>query len=133
MSEVCDVRMKAKQVAGMHTESASRAVESLQLLHSDLMEPFTPASVGGNLYLLTAVDDYSSFAAVKPLKYKSEATTELKNIITEWGRQAEKRVKVMRTDGGKECTAFDRWCSKEGIRRSAVSRTRHSKTAGQSG
>jgi transposase InsO family protein len=117
MSEVCEVCIKAKQAAVSHVESDSRAVQPLQLVHSDLMGPFKPASAGGNLYLMTPLDDYSGYAAVKPLKHKSEATAELKLIITAWERQTEKQVKAVRTDGGKEYTAFDHWCSEKGISR----------------
>jgi transposase InsO family protein len=120
MSEVCDVCIKAKQAAVSHVESDSRAVQPLQLVHSDLMGPFTPASAGGNLYLMTALDDYSGYAAVKPLKHKSEATAELKMIITAWERQTERQVKAVRTDGGKEYTAFDHWCGEKGISREST-------------
>jgi hypothetical protein len=93
------------------------AEEPLQLVHSDLMRPFTPASVGGHLSLLTTVDGYSGYATVKPLKYRSRATAELKKIIIGGEKQTDQRVKAVHTDGGKQCTAFDRGCSEEGIRR----------------
>ncbi len=116
-SQICEVCIKAKQAAATHQASTSRAAMPLELVHSDLMGPFRPMSAGGNLYLLTAMDDHSGFAAVRPLKHKSEASGELKKIIKAWERQLDRRTKVVRTDRGKEYAAFDRWCDDEGIRR----------------
>jgi hypothetical protein len=76
----------------------------------------TLASVGSNLYL-PAIDDFSGYAAVKPLRYHSEAIAKLKEIITGSERQQDRRVKAVCTDGNKEYTAFHHWCSEEGIRR----------------
>eukprot|EP00892_Ulva_mutabilis_P012749 jgi/Ulvmu1/9847/UM056_0089.1 len=84
LEDTCDLCVKAKHVADSHPASGSRATAPLELVHSDLMGPVRPASVGGNEYVLTAIDDYSGYAAVVPLKYKSEASTQLKNILLGW-------------------------------------------------
>jgi hypothetical protein len=47
---------------------------TLELVHSDLMHPKDTMSAGGNHYHLTAVDDMSGMAAVRPRRHKSNAT-----------------------------------------------------------
>jgi hypothetical protein len=115
--EVCDVCVKAKQTAESHKASENRATAPLQRVHSDLMGPFSPVSAGGNVYLLTAMDDYSGYAAVRFLRHKSEASDNLRQMICSWERQIERKTKVVRTDRGGEYFAFDNWCKEVGIRR----------------
>jgi transposase InsO family protein len=100
-----------------HTESDSKTAKPLQLVHSGVMGQFTPALAGGNLCLLAALRDFSGHAAMRPVKHKSEATLELKKIMTAWKRQTEWQVKAVQTDSRKEYAAFDRWCNEECIRR----------------
>jgi hypothetical protein len=99
VSETCDVCVKAKHTEASHTPSRTRAAQPLDLIHSDLMGPLSPAPAGGNRYLPTAIDDYSGFAAIKPLKYKSKVSASLKMILLAWERQLQKKVKAMRTEG----------------------------------
>jgi hypothetical protein len=117
MKGTCDVCMEAKHVAGSHPESVSRAGVPLQRVHSDLMGPVRPVSQGGNEYVLTAIDDFSGYAEIAPLKHKSEAGDALKKILLRWERQLGRKVKIVRTDRGAEYTAFDRWCGSQGIMR----------------
>eukprot|EP00892_Ulva_mutabilis_P010789 jgi/Ulvmu1/8082/UM004_0319.1 len=79
------------------------------------MGPVRPASVGGNAYVLTAIDDYGGYAAVVPLKYKSEASEELMKITLGWARQLERGVTTVRTDRGTDYKKFDAWCESKGI------------------
>ncbi|XP_077217878.1 uncharacterized protein LOC143852380 [Tasmannia lanceolata] len=51
---------------------AWRALNPLQLVHSDLFEPMQTTSIGGNRYFLTFIDDYSRKTWVYFLKEKSE-------------------------------------------------------------
>ena len=115
--EACDVCIKAKHTAASHPASDTRASRPLELVHSDLMGPFKPMSAGGNQFLLTATDDYSGFAAVRPLKHKSEAPDAFKKILLAWERQHDSRVQCVRTDRGEEYAAFNKWCDEQGIQR----------------
>jgi transposase InsO family protein len=116
-STVCDVCISSKQAASPFLPSQSRAQAPLDLVHTDLMGPFTPMTAGRSQYLLTAMDDYSGFAAVTPLQHKSDASAALKQTILLWERQLEKKVKCVRSDRGGEFIAFDTFCVDVGIRR----------------
>eukprot|EP00892_Ulva_mutabilis_P010226 jgi/Ulvmu1/7576/UM037_0120.1 len=98
LEDTCDLCVKAKHAADSHPASGPRATVPLELVHSDLMGPVRPASVGGNEYVMTAIDEYTGYAAVVPLKYKSEASEELKKVLLGWARQLERGVKTVRTD-----------------------------------
>ena len=74
-------------VLAKHAESNSRAKAPLALIHSDFMGPMKPKSAGGNVYILTAVDDYSGYAQIVPLKHKNEASGARKKVLLGWERR----------------------------------------------
>src|SRR5438045_9782826 len=71
--KLCGACQAGKQIANTHTHknfmSTSRPLE---LLHMDLFGPTTYKSIGGNLYCLVIVDDYSRYLWVFFLQEKSE-------------------------------------------------------------
>ena len=113
--KTCKTCVLAKHAADPHPESNSRAKAPLALIHSDLMGPMKPKSAGGNVYILTAVDDYSGYAQIVPLKHKNEASGALKKVLLGWERQLDMKVKKVRTDRGTEYFEFNRWCESQGI------------------
>jgi transposase InsO family protein len=116
VSDTCDGCVKARHTEVPHPPSSTRAAQPMNI-HSDLMGPLTLISADGNRHLLTAIDDYRGFAAIRPLKYKSEVSASLKKILLAWERQLEKKVKAVRTDRGTQYRAFDAWCEAKGIQR----------------
>jgi transposase InsO family protein len=113
----CEICVKSKQSTSPFPPSRSRAQHPLDLWHTDLMRPFTPMSAGRSQYLLTAMDDYSGFAVVRPLQYKSDASLALKQVVLLWERQLDKKVKCVRSDRGGEFISFNAYCQDVGISR----------------
>jgi hypothetical protein len=61
----CSACQARKQVANTHpTKAFMSTSRPLELLHMDLFGPTTYASVGGNLYCLVIVDDFSRYTWV---------------------------------------------------------------------
>jgi transposase InsO family protein len=116
-AQVCDACVMAKQVTGSHLQSLSRAAQPPALVHSDLMGPFEVELAGGNKYVLTAIDDFSGKAAVKPLKHKSQVSAELKVILLAWEGETDLKLKKVCTDKSTEYNEFDAWCASQGIKR----------------
>jgi hypothetical protein len=65
-------------ILGNHLEEnfengkARRASSSLDLVHSDLMDPFPHLSINKEMYVLTFIDNYSRYTWVYFLRQKSE-------------------------------------------------------------
>ena len=58
--KLCSACQAGKQVANTHpTKAFMSTTRVLELLHMDLFGPRTYKSLGGNLYCLVIVDDYS--------------------------------------------------------------------------
>jgi len=83
-------------------KSGSRGQELLSLVHSDLMGPITPATIGQRQYVLTFIDDKTRRAWVYLLKSKDETFERFKIWKAEAENQTGKKLKVLRSDNGGE-------------------------------
>ena len=60
--KLCSACQAGKQVANTHpTKAYMSTTRVVELLHMDLFGPITYKSLGGNLYCLVIVDDYSRY------------------------------------------------------------------------
>jgi len=99
---VCNTCHLAKQRKLPFVNSKSRAECQFDLIHVDIWGPCPSASMNGNRYFLTIVDDYTRYTWVILLKNKSEARNCLINFIELVMTQFEKVVKCIRSDNGME-------------------------------
>ncbi|KXJ72145.1 hypothetical protein RP20_CCG018741 [Aedes albopictus] len=84
----------------------SRATELLELVHSDICGPMETDSLGGSRYYLTFIDDKSRRISVYFLAEKSAENVfkAFEDFRRSAERQTGKKLKVLRTDNGKEFT-----------------------------
>jgi transposase InsO family protein len=74
----------------------------LELLHMDLFVPTTYKSLGGNLYCLVIVNDYSRYTWVFFLHDKTEVVACFKKFAKRAQNKFEVRLEKIRSDNGKE-------------------------------
>ena len=114
---LCESCLQGKQKKQPFPARSRTATEKLELVHSDLVGPLGKRSRGGAQYLLTIVDDFTRYTWVILLRLKSEVP----KALTEWAireqNQQEKRLKVLRTDRGREFvnSTMEGWCKREGV------------------
>jgi transposase InsO family protein len=82
--------------------NGDKAKQCLELLHSDLMGPIEPKTVGGNRFMLTVMDDYSGFSTIHLLVSKTDAPKAVMHTIEKLETITGKKVKVFRSDNGGE-------------------------------
>ncbi|GBN90595.1 Copia protein, partial [Araneus ventricosus] len=94
----CENCVLAKQSAEPIGEG-KRKMESapMRMIHSDLCGPVEPATLSGECYVLTFVDDYSRFCEVRLIKKKSDIAVEFKKFL-----KVNDTVKRIRCDNAKE-------------------------------
>ena len=95
---------------------ASRA--PLELVHSDVMGPFTPLGIRGEKYIVTLLDDYSGLGEVYPIQKKSDVFVTLRTALVRWGTiKLGLPVRAIRTDRGGEfkSTEWDAWLEERQI------------------
>ena len=88
-------------------------------MHSDVCGPMPMASMGGSLYFVTFIDDFSCKVWVYPLRQKEQVLQVFQRFVTLVEMQTRKKVKCLRSDnGGKYVSkAFQDFCDAKGFKR----------------
>ena len=101
--KLCSACQADKQVANSHpTKTFMTTTRVLELLHMDLFGPTKYNSLGGNLYCLMIVDDYSRYTWVFFLHDKSKVVSCFKKFTKRAQNEFEVKLKKIRSDNGKE-------------------------------
>ena len=101
--EICECCVKGKMVrTPFPKQSQTKTNAFLDLVHTDLCGPMQTVTPSGKRYTLTIIDDYSRYCTVYFLQYKSEAAKFIKDFVEMTKTQFNKRVKVIRSDRGRE-------------------------------
>jgi transposase InsO family protein len=115
----CSACQAGKQVANTHPTKAYMSTSRvLELLHKDLFGPTTYKSLGGNLYCLVIVDDYSRYTWTFFLHDKSEVAACFKKFAKRAQNEFKVKIKKIRSDNGKEFdnTNIEAYCDEIGIK-----------------
>jgi hypothetical protein len=97
----------------------NRSKEILDLIHSDVCGPMPIKSLGGSLYYVFFIDDYSRKTWLYLLKTKDEVFIKFQEFKAEIENLTNKKIKPLGTDNGGEYTLkeFIAFCKLAGIRR----------------
>ncbi|GLU17722.1 hypothetical protein SLE2022_340780 [Rubroshorea leprosula] len=104
-SGVCGVCQLGKQARLPFPNKASRAVEKLQLVHSDICGPMKVSSLNESKYFLIFIDDFSRMCWVYFLKQKSEVFGVFVRFKALVENESGNTIKALRTDNGAEYTS----------------------------
>lgn len=118
-SEFCEpcVLGKKKKVSFAKTGKAPKS-RKLELIHTDVYGPTTVASVGGNHYYVTFIDDSTRKVWVKFLMRKSDVFNTFKKWKIAVENETNLKVKALKSDNGGEYVSkeFVDYCAEHGIR-----------------
>ncbi|WVZ13110.1 hypothetical protein V8G54_017640 [Vigna mungo] len=93
--------IKGKQTK--HTKKgATRSTQLLEIIHTDICDPFDVNSFNKEKYFITFIDDFSRYGYVYLLHEKSQAVNVLEVYVNEVERQLDRKVKIVRSDRGGE-------------------------------
>ncbi|KAL3613382.1 hypothetical protein CASFOL_042795 [Castilleja foliolosa] len=98
---VCVECIKGKQTKHKKL-GAYRSMDVLELIHTDICEPFPTASWNGQRYFITFIDDYSRYGYLYLIHEKSEALDMFKIFKAEVENQLGKKIKCVKSDRGGE-------------------------------
>ena len=116
--ETCETCIKSKQVKSSFDKKIEISTKRpLELLHMDLFGPNLVSSLGGKLYGLVIVDDYSRYTWVHFLFAKSDTFEVFESFINRIQNEFESEVKIIQIDHGSEFEnkKFDELCNTLGI------------------
>jgi hypothetical protein len=100
--DLCEHCLYGKQNRVRFPSGAMRAEGILQLVHSDVFGPVSVPSLGKSVYYVSFIDDFSRNTWIYFLRKKSEVFDRFKEFKSLVENQTEKRIKVMRTNNGRE-------------------------------
>ncbi len=100
---ICETCAKCKITAKPFPKyGATRAIKTLELVHSDVMDVRTTEAGDQERYVITFIDDYSWFRMTSFAKSKSEAMEKFVEFATLVENQQSATIKTLRTDRGGE-------------------------------
>ena len=99
---VCESCLEGKMTKRPFKAKGLRAIEVLELVHSDLCGPMNIPARGGYEYFVTFIDDYSRYGYIYLLHRKSETFEKFKEFKAEAEKQTGKSIKTLRSDRGGE-------------------------------
>ena len=89
---MCVDCMKGKQTK--HTKKgATRSMQLLEIIHTDIYGLFDAPSFSGEKYFITFIDDFSRYTYIYLLHEKSQFVDVLEVYINEVERQLDRKVK----------------------------------------
>ncbi|CAL8089132.1 unnamed protein product [Prunus armeniaca] len=112
----CEVCVQAKQTRNSF-KPVERNTQILELIHSDVCDSNRSPTRGGNKYIVTFIDDFSSYCHIYLIKTKDEVFDKLKIYKSDVENQLEKNIKRFRSDRGGEYTSNELgvFCEEHGI------------------
>jgi transposase InsO family protein len=119
MNKLCSACQARKQIATHHPlKTMLSTSKPLELLPIDLFGPTTYKSIGGNLYCLVIVDDYSRYTWTMFLGYKSETSRIFKTFVRRAQREYNTQIVKIWSDNGTEFKNMNiiEWCDEEGVK-----------------
>ena len=95
----------------------TRAKGILELIHNDVFGTVLVPSLGKSVYYVSFIDDFSRNTWIYFLRKKYEVFDQFKEFKALVKNEAEKKIKVLRTDNsGEFCgNKFEEFCKKCGI------------------
>jgi transposase InsO family protein len=118
-NKLCSACQAGKQVIIYHPlKTMLSTSKPLELLHMDLFGPILYKSIGGNLYCLVIIDDYSRYTWTLFLGDKSETLEIFKTFTRRAQREYNSPIVKIRGDNGSEFKNMniEDWCDKNGIK-----------------
>ncbi|KAD3068893.1 hypothetical protein E3N88_36773 [Mikania micrantha] len=115
--ETCNVGKQNRE--NIPKKSWWRSTEKLELIHTDLCGPITPASQSGKRYVLVFIDDLTRKTWVYLLQFKHESFDAFKRFKVAVENESGCKIKALRSDRGGEFNSqsFNEFCAQSGIKR----------------
>jgi hypothetical protein len=119
---ICKGCALGKNIKRPFPSSNNRSKEILDLIHSDVCGPMPVRSLGGSLYYVIFIDDYSRKTWLYLLKSKDEVFSKFQEFKAEIENLTNKKIKTLRSDNGGEYTSkeFVAFYKSAGTRRELI-------------
>jgi len=105
--ETCEACLLGKMIKAPFTGFPERALDLLELVHTDVCGPMSTTARGGFQYFITFTNDFSRYDYVYLMRHKSETFEKFKEFQNEVENQRGKKIKALRSDRGGESLSHE--------------------------
>jgi len=103
LREPCDICIQAKMKRLPFQRSHGKKPDHLlERIHSDVVGPINPRSLGGGYYFVVSLDEYSNYVSAVPVKQKSDVFEEFVKFQNHAELARRTKIKEIQTDNGGE-------------------------------
>jgi hypothetical protein len=119
---VCRGCALGKNIKKPFPSSENRSKGILDLIHLDVSGPMLVKSIGGSLYYVTFIDNFSGKTWMYLIKMKDEVFGKFQEFKAEVENLTNKKIKMLRYDNGGEYTSKElvAFCKESRIRRELI-------------
>ena len=117
-NQICKACQFEKQIRSLFKpKNAITSSRPLEILHMNLFGSSRTASLGGKIYGLVIVDDYTRFTWVLFLSHKNETLSAFLKLYKQISNEKNLRTIKIRSDHGTEFKNqdFEKFCTENGI------------------
>ena len=107
----CVDYIKGKMTTKTRNTNINRCTDMLDLIHTDICEPFTLSAMGGFKYFITFIDDFSRYGHVELIHEKSYSLEAFNVFKSKVELQKGKKIKTVNYD--RDCEYYGR-CDETG-------------------
>jgi hypothetical protein len=100
--KTCEACLLGKMTKTPFIGFPERALDLLELIHTDVCRPMCMTARGGFQYLITFTNDLSRYGYVYLMKHKSETFEKFKEFHNKVENQCGKKIKALQSDRGGE-------------------------------
>ena len=117
--DFCKYCVFGKQNKVQFKTTTHKIEEVLDYVHTNVWGPVRVASLGGSMYFVSFIDDYSQKVWVYFMRHKSEMFATFKLWKTKVENQTRRKIKCLRSNNGTKYTdsKFTELCERHGIKR----------------
>jgi transposase InsO family protein len=116
---ICNGCAQGKNIKNHFPKRDNKEKGVLELIHSDVCGPMPSSSIGGYVYYVSFIDDYSRKTWVYFFKSKDEVFSKFKEFKALIENLFERKIKILKSDNGGEYTSkeFVNFCKYVWIKR----------------
>src|SRR5215216_1871397 len=103
----CEPCLMGKMTKTPFSGTMERAIDLLEIIHTDVCGPMNVEACGGYRYFLTFTDDLSRYGYIYLMKCKSKTFEKFKEFHNEVENHRNKKIKFLRSDRGGEYSSYE--------------------------
>jgi hypothetical protein len=93
--ETCEPCLMGKMTRTLFSGSMERAIDLLEIIHTDIYGPMSVSVHGGYRYFITFTDDLSRYGYIYLMKHKSETFEKFKEFRSEVENHHNRKIKFL--------------------------------------